>query len=110
MIDSSPWANQPHRGRKTVPLRLSTDQRQHCELLLRNGTTEQRVARRAQALLFFADAVTAKVIAQILGYDKRSVFKLKARAVAAPDPLTVLADAHRTGRPISLFRRLTAHA
>ena len=107
MIDSSVLANRPHPGRKTIALALTGPQRASCEALLRSGTTEQRVARRAQALLLLADGVTAADVARVLGVDERTVFKWRLR-FRAGDPTRRLADARRAGRPPSLFPARTA--
>lgn len=109
MIDSSAYAFRPHPGRETVPLALTSAQRAHCEALLRAGSTEQRVARRAQAVLLLADGVTASDTARLLGVHERTVFKWRDRFAIA-DPTTRLADAPRPGRPPSLSRPRPARA
>src|SRR5512132_619570 len=67
MIDSTPWANRPHAGRRTVPLKLSPDQRSDIEMAMRPEKAERRIVLRAQALLFMADGVPASDIAMVLG-------------------------------------------
>ena len=109
MIDSSVYVGRPHPGRKTVPLPLRPAQRARCEALLQCGTTERRVAQRAQGLLLLADGVPVPNLAHVLGVDERTVFKWK-RRFAVADPTTRLTDAHRTGRPPSLFRRTSRRA
>lgn len=103
MIDSSTWALRPHPGRKTVPLVLTTEQRARCEALLRCGTTEQRTARRAQAVLLLADGVCAPDVARLVGVHVRTVEDWRHRIRTDHDPLAFLTDAPRTGRRASLF-------
>jgi Winged helix-turn helix len=107
MIDSSPWANRPHRGRPTVPLPLSADQRLDIEAAMRPEKAERRIVVRAQALLFMADGVPAPDIAMVLGVHERTVFKWRKR-FECEHPETKLADAPRSGRPPSLSREPTA--
>lgn len=107
MIDSSPWANRPHRGRPTVPLPLTADQRLDIEAAMRPEKAQRRIVVRAQALLFMADAVPAPDIAMVLGVHERTVFKWRKR-FECDHPETRLADAPRSGRPPSLSRGLTA--
>ncbi len=56
---------------------------------------------RAQSVLLMADAVPAPDIASVLGVHERTVEKWRVRFSVA-DPVTQLADAHRSGRPPSL--------
>jgi len=107
MIDSSPWANRPHRGRPTVPLALTSAQRFDIESAIRPEKAERRVVLRGQALLFMADGVPAPDIAMVLGVHERTVFKWRAR-FECDHPETKLADAPRSGRPPSLSRPTTA--
>lgn len=79
MLDASAFAHRPHRGRHTVALELTDDQRAEIETILRRGSCRQAVARRAQALLLFADAVPSDDVARLLGVDPRTVFKWKKR-------------------------------
>ncbi len=101
MIDATPWKNRPHAGRPTIAVALAPRHRAACEALLRLGTTEQRIARRAQGLLLLADGLTTADVARLLGLHERTVFKWK-RRFAVTDPTTRLADAPRSGRPLSL--------
>jgi hypothetical protein len=107
MIDSTPWANRPHAGRRTVPLKLSPDQRSDIEMAMRPEKAERRIVLRAQALLFMADGVPACDIAMVLGVAERSVFRWR-RRFECDHPELKLADAPRSGRPPSLSRRPTA--
>ena len=84
-------------------LDLSPEARSELEAVLRTGTAELRVARRAQALLLLADDVPQSRVAQLVGVDERTVRKWRAR-FDRPDPLTRLADAPRPGRPRSFVR------
>ena len=107
MIDSSPWANRPHAGRRTVPLELSPEQRMDIEAAMRPEKAERRIVIRAQALLFMADCVPASDIAMVLGVHERTVFKWRKR-FECDAPETKLADAPRSGRPPSLSQPPTA--
>jgi DNA-directed RNA polymerase specialized sigma24 family protein len=107
MIDSSPWANRPHPGRPTVPLKLTAEQRMDVEAAMRPDKAERRIVVRAQALLFMADGVPATDIAKLLGVDRRTVTKWRKR-FQCDHPEEKLADAPRSGRPPSLSRRPTA--
>lgn len=109
MLDATLWAHRPHRGPKTKAIALTDDQRTEVEALLRQPSTPQGVARRAQALLLFAQAVPACDVARALGVDDRTVFKWRAR-FAGPYPVSKLTDVPRSGRPISLFRKRMMHA
>jgi transposase len=104
MIDSAPWANRPHAGRRTVPLKLSSDQRSDIEMAMRPEKAERRIVLRAQALLFMADGVPASDIAMVLGVAERSVFRWR-RRFECDHPEQRLADAPRSGRPPSLSPR-----
>jgi hypothetical protein len=110
MIDSTPWVNRPHPGRRTVALPLRPAHRAQLEATLRRTTTEQRVARRAQGLLLLADGVAAPDVAQLVGVHERTVEAWRKRFRDADDPIPLLADAHRAGRPPSLFRTPTSRA
>jgi hypothetical protein len=105
MIDSTPWVNRPHPGPRAERLPLTTEQREALETLLRAGTTEMRVAHRAQAQLLMADGVGPGDIAMLVGVHVRTVIEWRLRFKKATDPLAVLADAPRSGRPPSLSRR-----
>src|SRR5260221_2397377 len=102
MIDSTPWVNRPHPGPRAERLALTPEQREALETLLRAGKTQVRVARRAQALLLMADGVGPGDIAMLVGADLRTVIEWRLRFKKADDPLTMLADAPRSGRPPSL--------
>lgn len=107
MIDPTPWANRPHAGRPTVPLKLSPAQRADIEMAIRPEKAERRIVVRGQAVLLMADGVPACDIAMVLGVAERSVFRWRKR-FACDHPEEKLADAPRSGRPPSLSRRPTA--
>jgi transposase len=71
------------------------------EAALRPDKAEQRICRRAQALLFMADGVPATDIAKVLGVHLRTVFRWHQRFLC-DHPEQKLADAPRSGRPPSL--------
>jgi transposase len=107
MIDPTPWVNRPHPGPRAERLVLTPEQREAVEALLRSGTTELRVARRGQALLLMADGVGPEDIAKLVGVHVRTVIEWRLRFKKAANPLDMLADALRSGRPPSLSRRQT---
>ena len=77
------------------------------EAAMRPDKAEQRVVKRAQALLLMADGVPATDIAMLLGVHLRSVFRWRARFLCE-HPEEKLADAPRPGRPPSLSPAPTA--
>lgn len=70
---------------------------------MRPAKAEQRVVRRAQALLMMADGVPGTDIARLLGVDVATVQKWR-RRFECENPGDKLADAPRSGRPPSLSR------
>jgi hypothetical protein len=109
MIDPTPWANRHHRGRPTVALPLSNEQKAQVEAILRCPSTPQGEARRAQALLLLAAAVPSDDLARLMGVDERTVFKWKKR-FTVKDPVAAIRDVPLPGRPRSLFRQKFARA
>jgi DNA-directed RNA polymerase specialized sigma24 family protein len=103
MIDYSAVAGRTHVGRPTVPLVLSAEERARIEDALRPAKAEQRVVRRAQAVLMMAEAVPAPDIARLVGVHVRTVETWR-RRFECENPSSRLADAPRTGRPPSLSR------
>jgi FixJ family two-component response regulator len=93
----------PHAGRPTRPLALTAEQRAAVEAALRPATAEQRVVRRARAVLLMAEGYTAAQVALRVGVHARTVEKWRARFDRA-DPAARLADAPRSGRPRSFVR------
>lgn len=109
MIKYAALAHRPHGGRPTVPLVLSAEERARVEAAVRPATAEQRVVRRATALLMMADAVPGTDIARVLGVHVRTVQEWR-RRFDAEHPAEKLVDAPRSGRPPSLSRTLTPRA
>lgn len=107
MIDPTPWAHRSHPGPRAVPLKLSPEQRAQFEAALRPATAEKRTVLRAQAALLMADGVATSDVAMLIGANVRTVAKWRVRFSCA-DPVAKLADAPRSGRPVSLFRTPTA--
>ena len=89
-----------------MPLALSAEQRESVEAALRPAKAEQRIVKRACALLMLADGVAAMDIAKVLRVNERTVRRWKSRFTCAC-PSDVLADAPRSGRPPSLSRTPT---
>jgi DNA-binding NarL/FixJ family response regulator len=107
MIDSTPWANRAHRGRRTVPLDVSANDRAALEAALRPATAQKRVVLRAQAVLLMADGVPAADIARLLGVHEDTIGEWR-RRFSHPNLLEKLSDAPRSGRPRALSRTLNA--
>lgn len=103
MIDSTPWANRPHGGRRTVPVTLTSGERMELEQLLRLGKVERRIAVRAQAALLLADGVSGHDVATLLGVHDSTVDEWRAR-FRGGNVIAKLADAPRSGRPPTLSR------
>jgi Homeodomain-like domain len=102
-------ADRQRGGSPTVPVSLTREQRAQVEAELRRGKVEKRVYLRAQALLMMADGVPCNRIAWTLHVHERTAEKWRRRFRQA-DPIAMLADAPRTGRPHSLSRRPTARS
>jgi len=94
-------------GRPTVPVVLTREQREHVEAVLRRAKVEKRVYLRGQALLMMADGVPANRIAWTLKIHERTAEKWR-RRFRHDDPILMLADAPRAGRPRALSRTPTA--
>jgi hypothetical protein len=109
MIDPEPWVARPHPGPRATPVPLTTEQRKAVEAAIRPATTEVRVSRRAEGLLLMAAGVGSGDIAMLLGIHVRTVFKWKKRFNGVDKVAEKLADAPRSGRPISLSRTRTRH-
>lgn len=73
------------------------------EAIVRLPSTEQRVAKRGQAVLLMAAAVGTSDIAMLVGVNERTVRKWKKR-FSGESPVDKLADDPRSGRPPSLSR------
>lgn len=109
MINYGELVGRPHGGRPTVALVVSAEERTRIEAALRPAKAEQRVVRRAQALLMMADGVPGTDIARVLGVHVRTVQEWRRRFECAT-PSDKLADAPRSGRPPSLSRTPTRRA
>jgi hypothetical protein len=106
MIDYDALAGRAHGGRPTIAIVLSTEERARIEAAMRPAKAEQRVVRRAQALLMMADGVPGTDIARLLGLHVVTVQKWR-RRFDCKNPSDKLADAPRSGRPPSLSRTLS---
>lgn len=109
MIDYGELAGRAHGGRPTVTLIISPEERTRIEAAMRPAKAEQRIVRRAQALLMMADGVPGTDIARVLGVHVRTVQEWRRRFECAT-PSDKLADAPRSGRPPSLSRTPMRHA
>jgi Winged helix-turn helix len=96
-------------GPPTIPIALTTEQRQQVEAMLRRGKVEKRVYLRGRALLLMAEGVPANRIAWELRVHERTTERWR-QWFQQGDPVQMLADAPRSGRPRSLSRTPTAHA
>jgi len=94
-------------GRPTVPVVLTPEQRERVEAILRRAKVEKRVYLRGRALLMMADGVAANRIAWTLKVHERTTEKWR-RRFRSGDPIAMLADAPRAGRPRALSRTPTA--
>ena len=86
-----------------LPQVLNAEERMRTEGAMRRGKAEQRVVRRAQALLMMADGVPGTDIARLLGVHATTVQEWR-RRFDCENPADKLADAPRSGRPPSLSR------
>ncbi len=110
MINPEPWVTRPHPGPRAQPLPLTPEQREAVEAAIRPAKAEQRVVLRGQALLLMAAGVSQGDAARALGVHARTVQKWRQRFLRTEDPVSKLADAPRSGRPIlSLGRRCGPH-
>jgi hypothetical protein len=104
MIDPEPWVTRPHPGPRARPLSLSPSQREAVEAAIRPAKAEKRVVQRGEALLLLAAGVSQHDVARALGVHPRTAEKWRRRFLHAEDPVSMLADAPRPGRPPSLSR------
>src|SRR5258708_17412641 len=102
MVNPEPWVMRPHPGPRAQPLPLTPEQREAVEAAIRPAKAEQRVVLRGQALLLMAAGVSQGDAARALGVHARTVQKWRQRFLHTDDPVSKLADAPRSGRPISL--------
>ena len=94
-------------GRPTVPVALTPEEREQVEGLLRRAKVEKRIYLRGRALLMMADGVPANRIAWTLKVHERTTEKWRSR-FRKGNPIAMLADAPRAGRPRALSRIPTA--
>ena len=85
---------------------LSPEERKQLESLVRRGTTEQRIAKRAKAVLLRADDVPVLEAARQLGVERNLVRRWCDRY--AKHGLPGLSDRPRPGRPRTLSLRPSA--
>ena len=107
MIDPEPWVTRSHPGPRAKPLVLGAELRAAVDEALRPAKAEQRVVRRAQALLLMSQGLSTRDTARALGANERTVRRWRKRFTESPDPVSKLADAPRSGRPPSLSRTPT---
>jgi len=87
-------------------IELTAEEEQTLRMWTRAGTTEQRLARRAQVILLCAQGLPIRAVGEQCGLSQLSVFKWKKRFLEGR--LEGLADEPRPGRParISAGQRL----
>ena len=83
-------------GRKARPFTLQPDDRARLEKLVRQGKTEQRVARRARLLLDMDRGIAVGKLAEMVGMDPASVWRVCRRYEARG--IDAIFDAQRSGR------------
>ena len=89
------------RRRPPQLIHLAPEEVSYLEKLLRDGHTEQRIARRARVLLAMADSATVvSELADRLELDRRTIWALCRRFEALG--VDVVMDAPRSGRPREL--------
>jgi hypothetical protein len=103
MINATPWADRVHRGPSAEALVLLAQVLEKIEAIVRLPSTEQRVAKRGQAVLLMAAAVGTSDIAMLVGINERTVRNWKKR-FDCDSPMDKLADDPRSGRPPSVCR------
>lgn len=79
------------------PLTLSSSQRQSLHAIVRSGTVEARLARRARTILLLSDGLSVRTTAKQVGLAPRMVQHWKGRFIERG--LAGLQDAPRPGRP-----------
>lgn len=84
-------------ARTAPPLALNSDQTDHLQTLLRQGTLEQRVAKRCRVLLLAAEGLGNVEIGTKLDLHRNGVAKIRNRFTK--DGLDCLVDATRPGKP-----------
>src|SRR5712692_5898447 len=84
-------------SKHATPITLSVEEEQSLQQWVRAGTTEQRLADRAQAILLASQGQNSRQIAKAL--QTRSARVSKWRTRFAKHRLDGLRDGHRSGRP-----------
>ncbi|MCF7733001.1 MAG: helix-turn-helix domain-containing protein [Akkermansiaceae bacterium] len=84
-------------ARTAPPLALNSDLTDHLQTLLRQGTLEQRVAKRCRVLLLAAEGLGNVEIGTKLDLHRNGVAKIRNRFTK--DGLDCLVDATRPGKP-----------
>jgi transposase len=79
------------------PIDLTAEEEQTLRMWTRAGTTEQRLARRAQLILLCAQGLPIREVGERCGLSQLSVFKWKRRFL--DERLEGLTDEPRPGRP-----------
>ncbi len=93
--------------RKPSKIELTDEQRATLTIWLSAGKTEQRLAKRAQIVLYAADGISLKDIAAKVGFGFQSCLKWRKRFVA--HGLKGLRDAPRKGRPAMITPEERVH-
>src|SRR5258708_34775744 len=106
MIDYGALAGRAHGGRPTVPVVLSAEERARIEGMMRPAKAEQRIVRRAHALLMMADGGPGTDIARLLGVHADTVQKWR-RWVDRDSSAHKPTETPRSGRPHPLSRTLS---
>jgi transposase len=89
------------RRRPPRHIHLAPEEASYLESLVRDGHTEQRIARRARVLLAMADpAILVSELADRLELDRRTIWALCRRFDEFG--VDVVMDAPRSGRPREL--------
>jgi len=99
----------PSRSRRIPTPRiitLSAREREELENLVRRGTTEQRIAKRAKAVLLRADGIPLLEAARRIGVERNLVRRWCDRY--AKQGLPGLSDRPRPGRPRTLSLQRSA--
>jgi len=82
------------------PIELTAEEERTLRMWTRAGTTEQRLARRAQVILCCAQGLPIRAVGERCGLSQLSVFKWKKRFLE--QRLEGLADLARPGRPMRI--------
>jgi len=83
---------------------MAREDRERMEAAIRPAKAEKRIVRRAEAALLMSEGVSTRDTAKALGVNDRTVRRWRRRFLQADDIVAALADAPRSGRPVSLSR------